>query len=501
MLAAFVGLCISTKKQSVTRREFLWLGIVAIVLCTGSGVTIQTEMEEIQQARENLQNWIHIWRYGEDVLPEGNIREANELKAREEEMLTVSTEQEKNLYLRGFVGSIYQEGIWLPLSDSAYGGDNSGMLKWLKKRAFAPLNQSASYRQLEDEEQNTENQVQVTVVGASSYYAYVPVSVLEVTDGRLKEDNDTRYTSKGFFGEREYTYEEKSGTRPSELTVTGAWVSNPETDSQKQYSEAEAVYRNFVYENYVSVDSDIYNLMNQIFWDDYETENDGIYSALNQVRNRLSENLSYVDEPEAAPEEEDPIIWGLTDAHEGNDVLFTSVAVQALRTHGIPARYVEGYYLASDDVTESTEKTVTLTGKDSHAWVEKKKYLQSDQKYRVLFLEQSIFAVLTFVGIRTSLGWKTKEVDEMLSHQFENIKLGEFERTCELIERSVYGDMELKPNEMRTIQIFLTKIRTALREGNNRRAKIMLHYEWIHRKWIMKKSGHSGYGYFRLLTK
>lgn len=140
-------------------------------------------------------------------------------------------------------------------------------------------------------------------------------------------------------------------------------------------------------------------------------------------------------------------------------------------------------------------------GRVVFAWLEKKKYLQSDQKYRVLFLEQSIFAVLTFVGIRTSLGWKTKEVDEMLSHQFENIKLGEFERTCELIERSVYGDMELKPNEMRTIQIFLTKIRTALREGSNRRAKIMLHYEWIHRKWIMKKSGHSGYGYFRLLIK
>ena len=31
---------------------------------------------------------------------------------------------------------------------------------------------------------------------------------------------------------------------------------------------------------------------------------------------------------------------------------------------------MEGYYLASDDVAESTEKTVMLTGKDSHAWVE-----------------------------------------------------------------------------------------------------------------------------------
>lgn len=592
MFAAFVGLCISTKKQNVTKRGVLWLAIVVIMFCTSSGMTGQTEIESIHQARENLQNKIHVWRYGEDVLPEGDIRKAGELKASKEEMMTVSTEQEKNLYLRGFIGSTYQDGSWIPLSDSAYGGENAGMLKWLKKQAFDPLSQNAAYQLLgEEEDKNAENQVQITVTGASRYYAYLPASVLDVTDGHLKEKTDTRFVSKGFFGEREYTYDEKSGTRPSELTVTDSWVSNPDTDSQKQYSKAEAVYRNFVYDNYVSVDSDIYNLMRELFWDDYESENDGIYSALNHVRNKLSENLAYVEQPEAAPEEEDPIIWGLTDSHEGNDVLFASVAVQALRTHGIPARYVEGYYLSSDAVARSENKTVTLTGKDSHvwvevyfdgvgwqpvdvtpgyyydtlslrnmistpdtehmsaaiqdqgndvesstklengnngkgssfakkiwnfetifigiltvllliicldiiilelgrvvfAWIEKRRYLQSDQKNRVLFLERSIFAVFTFIGIRTSLGWNTKEVDEMISNRFEDIQPGEYTRTCELIERSVYGDIELKPNEMRTIQTFLIKVRTALKAGNDKRAKIMLHYEWIHRRWIVKK--------------
>ena len=592
MLAAFVGLCISTKKQNMTRRGFLWLVVVVLVFGAGSGLTGQTEIEGIQQAREDLQNQIHIWRYGEDVLPEGNIRQAAELKASKEEMLTVSTEQDKNLYLRGFIGSTYQDGSWTPLSDSAYGGDNSGMMKWLKKQTFDPLSQNASYLNLgEESDKNPENQVQITVEGASRYYVYVPTSVLEVTDGRLKEKSDTRFVSKGFFGEQEYAYEEKSGTRPSELTVTDSWVSNPDTESQKQYSKAEAVYRNFVYENYVLVDSDIYDFMKELFWDDYESENDGIYSALNHVRTKLSENLSYVEQPETAPESEEPVIWGLTESHEGNDVLFASVAVQALRTHGIPARYVEGYYLSADDVTRSDNKTVTLTGKDSHVWVEvyfdgvgwqpvdvtpgyyydalslrnmistpdtehmsaaiqdngndvesstklengnngkgsklaekiwnfaaivvgiltvlllvilftfvilefgrvvfawteKRRYLKDDQKGQVLFLERSIFSVLTFIGIRTSLGWNTKEVDAIISSRFEEIKPGEYTRTCELIERSVYGDMELRPNEIRTIYMFLTKIRIALRAGNDRRAKIMLHYEWIHRKWIMKK--------------
>lgn len=40
---------------------------------------------------------------------------------------------------------------------------------------------------------------------------------------------------------------------------------------------------------------------------------------------------------------------------------------EMLRAHGIPARYAEGYYLSAD---ASAPGTVTLTGKDAHAWAE-----------------------------------------------------------------------------------------------------------------------------------
>ena len=62
------------------------------------------------------------------------------------------------------------------------------------------------------------------------------------------------------------------------------------------------------------------------------------------------------------------------------------------------------------------------------------------------------------------------------------MKPGEYKRASELIERIVYGDIELKPHEMRPLQVFLKKIREELSDGKNRKVKIMLRYEWIYRK-------------------
>ena len=567
MFAAFLGLCISTKQQKMTKRGVIWMAVVVAVFCGASSLMDQTEIESIQEFRENVQAKIHTMRYGEDVLPEGDLREAKELKASEEEMLIVKSEQEKNLYLRGFVGSTYQDGRWKELSDSAYGGDNTGMLKWLKKQKFDSLKQNAYYLNLgDDADVNPENPVQVNVTGASRYYVYIPASLVDVTEGRLKERTDTRLVSRGFTGEKEYSYIEESGTRPAELTVTDNWVADPGTGKQKRYSKAEAVYRDFVYNNYTTVDEDIYDLMKEIFWNDYESENDGIYSALNQIRSKLSEKLSYVD----------PIGWGVTKSQEGNDMLYASVAVQAFRAHGIPARYVEGYYLPATAVTDGKDSKVILTGRDTHAWVEvyfdgvgwqpvdvtpgyyyealalrdmidtpdmehksaaiqdqgndvdnstkledakksnqikspkivrdiaaitvgvltvifvllllcfifleivrviyawieKKQFLKSDQKDQVLYIERHLFTVLAFIGIHATLGWNTKEVDERLSNQFEHVKPGEYKRASELIERSVYGDIELKPHEMRTLQGFLKKVRDSVRDGKNRKVKL-----------------------------
>ena len=51
-------------------------------------------------------------------------------------------------------------------------------------------------------------------------------------------------------------------------------------------------------------------------------------------------------------------------------MLYASATVQALRAHGIPARYVEGYYLPIAKMQSSADGTAALTGQDAHAWAE-----------------------------------------------------------------------------------------------------------------------------------
>ena len=83
------------------------------------------------------------------------------------------------------------------------------------------------------------------------------------------------------------------------------------------------------------------------FWEDYETESDGIYSAISHIRKKLEEGAQYTDNPKATPEGKDAVRWFLTESREGNAVQYASAAVQALRYHGVPARYVEGYHIAA----------------------------------------------------------------------------------------------------------------------------------------------------------
>lgn len=118
------------------------LALCAVLLPAG-------EMASVHELRENLTEDVETLRYGEKNLPEGDLYQASALQSAEGELLTVETQQAKAFYLRGFVGSVYRDGCWEPLPDSALGGDNAGMLQWLAAQGFDPLTQSALYWQLD----------------------------------------------------------------------------------------------------------------------------------------------------------------------------------------------------------------------------------------------------------------------------------------------------------------------------------------------------------------
>ena len=82
--------------------------------------------------------------------------------------------------------------------------------------------------------------------------------------------------------------------------VAESWVSSPQTEEQTAYAEVESVYRSFVYDAYTAADENLLPVLNRLFWQDYDDENDGVYSALSRIREVLKAQVLYSETAEAA---------------------------------------------------------------------------------------------------------------------------------------------------------------------------------------------------------
>lgn len=585
LMSGLFGACLFMYGMPIRRNGLGSFVIILIVCMAGAFWFTDGKLEAVEQTREDMVHGIHELRYGKDQLPEGKLAKADQLQKNSDEMMRVTPEQKKSLYLKAYVGSVYKDGVWKKMPDSTYGGKNAGLLRWLKEKQFDPLTQSARYLSLSGKKQR-KNYVRIQIKKASRYYFYTPDSLTKVIDGKAKNKMDAGMLSKGIFGQRKYEWTEVSSSRPAELIVADEWVSTPKNAAQKEYSEAEAVYRKFVYDNYTKADAGLLNSINKIFWKDYKAKSDGIYSALTQVRMKLKEQFRYTKTPEKAPEGQDPLQWFLTSSRTGNQMLYASAAVEAFRAHGIPARYVEGYYLGASKIQDSKNGEVSITGENAHAWVEvyfdgvgwkavdvtpgyyynvatlqkmintpeqikknaalknngykgkqtagsgksdqnlaekakkavkhtamillgvitllviigfisfvilelrlwmleqtlKKQYEQAEMNQKIRILQRQVFGLLGIFGIETKLGWKTKEMDQKITDRFANIEAGDYERACELMEKTIYGGIKLELFEERTVRSFRDKL-VEEEKGLAWKEKLKLRYQF--RKYCM----------------
>lgn len=337
------------------------------LLLAGALLLPHGEVAAVYNLRQNVKSTVTKIRYGEETLPHGDLNRADTLQKGSDRMLTVTSGQQKALYLRAYTGAVYDSGCWEPLPGAAYGGDNAGMLSWLDAQGFDPLTQAAQYYSLCQDAPEA-NTVGVTVHGASRSTYYAPAT-MQAAQGKApyKEKKDAYTLGKGLFGCRSAAFDEISDQRPAELTVAENWLQDPQTEEQRRYAQAEAVYRTFVYSAYNTQDATTYTLMQQIFWQDYESDSDGVFSAISHIREVLKDRVRYTETPAAVPEGEDPIRYFLLESHQGNSMLYAAATVQALRAHNIPARYAEGYYLSAEALSSGT---ADVTQQDAHAWVE-----------------------------------------------------------------------------------------------------------------------------------
>ncbi len=377
LCGALMGSYAADEEMHTGRPGMVWTVLTVLFFAVGAIYTRGGILPENASFRKGVLGAVASFRYGETLLPEGNLKDAGKLSFGEkEERLLVRSGQIKNLYLKGFTGAVLKESQWESLPEAAYGGENTGMLDWLRETSFDPQTQPAVYYQLcAEEERPEENDLGIRVRKATRRHFYAPSSLKEIYNGTARRNEDLGLQSRGLFGKRHYAEKEYSEALPSELTVARDWVLSPGTPEQEAYCRAEEVYRRFVYEEYTQVSEDLKSFLQMYFWKDYDSESDGIYSAVTQVRKCLAAGAVYDaswNSGNQIPEGENAVRWFLTEEKTGNAALYASAAVLALRAHGIPARYAEGYYVPSELLEKATkeEPYAEVTGQNAHAWAE-----------------------------------------------------------------------------------------------------------------------------------
>jgi len=311
-------------------------------------------------------------------LPAGDLKNAGSPSYTENTALRVTMEKPHPLYLRSFTGSTYTDGQWSGLSPDAYAGDYTGIFLWLHYNHFYPQLQLGAYLSLLEEAQN--GRVTVDNLALSSKYLLAPYEALPglaFGSDEARFAKDEAILSPGLRGTRQYAFD---ACLPPVQDYAGAdrvalrLDDIKDTPAYKKFTASEKVYRNFVYNRYLQVSPAADNLLRDYF---SGTALDKMQASdrrmvVNMIRKYFAESFAYSLEVSPLTAGDNFVESFLRDK-EGYEIHFATLATLLLREAGIPARYVEGYYLSAQDTgIYSKMKSVTFDLPDSsaHAWAE-----------------------------------------------------------------------------------------------------------------------------------
>lgn len=315
------------------------LTVVVFLLIIGSG--------RLPAWQENLQKQLHerFYETSSTTLPEGDLKNYTGKNTVTAPALTVTMEVPQPLYLRGFTGEIWQDGCWKSLPGEKL-LENRQLLSWLNENNFSAGGQFSAAG---ENRGLTVSQVTVRITGACRKWRYVPFNLCMKNTGRIYDLTQGGIPSAG--EEDTYTV---LGTAADIRTVLEAIQQETDTD----YRRAESAYREFVYNNYLQVSSDMKDALEED-WRRVQQESQG--SAQSCAVQFLHECF---------PEEGESALSLPLENAAGTSYQYATVAVMTLRYFGIPARYAEGYVIREDAAQNAAGGAMTVDSSCARAWVE-----------------------------------------------------------------------------------------------------------------------------------
>lgn len=297
--------------------------------------------------------FLHRLRYEShpSPLPEGDLTRPH--GSGSQTALTVTMDRWEPLYLRGFAAGEYTGRSWQPLEGEALAAQ-ADALYTLQRDYFFPSTQvSAAWQDVSGGESQT---VTVANAGACRQRLYLPYGVatdaLDAADlagegGRVPAD---AVTLSVYPVEDSYLLQDALSRSGDDTPI----------------ARGEAVYRQWVYDHYLTVPQSTYEALTRAFTPESDMTTTQAKAA---VLAWLSQSVSY--RQGASVSGGDIAAAMASGGQQGSDIHYATLAALLLRCCGVPARYAEGYVVTRQQAEAMVPGgTLTLTEQSSHAWTE-----------------------------------------------------------------------------------------------------------------------------------
>jgi len=337
----------------------------------GERITFYPGKESAESIKDSI--------YGSNNLGSGDLS----LREREIEnglALKVAMSEPQPIYLKGFIGSIFDGNKWQPLSDAVY-YENEELMNALEEKAFnipGQLTQAAGLCFDEVEE----NRISISVEDADKRFVYIPYELTEKESLKdlLSKGGDIIYPGK-FKGLKNYNYTATESQTDNWTDSAGRFFtmalgregSKEKREDIEKYLIYESYYNTFVYDNYTFVPIFTRELLASTIGMEGDLSKGHLdyKMAINAVRSYLEDNFIYTENLGVKQDEKKDEISEFVSSGKGYDIHYASLATLIFRYYGIPARYVEGYLITPEDVKSSkANEEMEISKANIHAWTE-----------------------------------------------------------------------------------------------------------------------------------
>lgn len=403
----------------INSRAAVWLSLISILLFFLLKLFVSEEkydsITQIKSLKADIQNTlysINLENLTEGItdfelpsahtqaggLDGGRLGKIGEVEYTESEQLRVTAPLEAltgGFYLKGYVGSVYTGDRWeshRDEEDELY----KEFMKGIPAQRFSPVNQVIDFIRAGYEagflRMPAPTRMKIDYEDANRKYLYAPYYTdFDATAGiEYKQDlYAAPETKKETLNLVFYNVLSLSGNDFMEALLKGNLQISPRLAQIKDYSEYEKRYRQFVNEAYTKLPEKGLGKLKQQCLEVLGEHPD--YSDIDKIAyvlDYLDRNTSYTLSPGRLPKNKDFVEYFLYENKKGYCAHYASAATLLLRGLDVPARYVEGYAVASSDIINNATfrsiingssyegnrivKDIEVSVKDynAHAWTE-----------------------------------------------------------------------------------------------------------------------------------